>query len=630
MKVTTSGNAARVRTNPTRRTSRGVQRGMQLAAAALLTALTVGCGDIPAIVILTPTNGVFTTGSSVVVTGIVTGVADEYIQEVTVQGVSVLPLGPGNTFSTSVNLDPAEIVNPIVAELTRSDGPVHRDRVTVMLGDSIADGGFSPEGIALRINDTGLIEMEPIIEDLVDQSFDLGDLIGGPPIQVNECLASVFGLCTAWLNTIEVDNATFTGIGVAIDSMTNEVDGEFTVDNLEVNYTAEVQVAFKFDCTGRFNDTTTFIDGSYALQPDAVDPSSVDVNQTAGPFVSFSQFVHNFTGGVCDFPVIGALISAIAGDVQPVVRGALEEQLADPDGGGPLDSPIADGVEVALEGVEISGPIGEAIGVSLETPLFDVTEDVDGITLDSDARITASMPDPGAVDLAASYHVDETFPTFGPLAPNGLPYELGLCISTSAFNQLLKAEIESGLLITSISEIDFGFGPTPITGANLALILGGGFVNVDPTAQFSIDIYPTIAPIVTGELGPAGEIANMVIAQLLISVVPLSGDPEAFIQAAVDVQLGLDLSFSAGALVFALSPPEVQDVSLTVLQNPIGGNEVVLQLLVPTLMTGALDALQSSLGSFPLPAFLGLDLNLVDLDRNGEFMSLFLDLQPVP
>jgi len=74
----------------------------------------------------------------------------------------------------------------------------------------------------------------------------------------------------------------------------------------------------------------------------------------------------------------------------------------------------------------------------------------------------------------------------------------------------------------------------------------------------------------------------------------------------------------------------LEDVGLTVLRNPIGGNEVVLQLLVPTLMTGALDALQSSLGTFPLPAFLGLDLQLVDLDRNGEYMSLFLDLQPVP
>jgi hypothetical protein len=44
----------------------------------------------------------------------------------------------------------------------------------------------------------------------------------------------------------------------------------------------------------------------------------------------------------------------------------------------------------------------------------------------------------------------------------------------------------------------------------------------------------------------------------------------------------------------------------------------VAKFLVPTLA--------SALGSFPLPDFLGLQLDLVDLTRNGEYMSLFFNL----
>jgi hypothetical protein len=46
-----------------------------------------------------------------------------------------------------------------------------------------------------------------------------------------------------------------------------------------------------------------------------------------------------------------------------------------------------------------------------------------------------------------------------------------MCISSSAFDQLLKAETESGLLISSITELDFGGGPLPLTAGVLAVFL---------------------------------------------------------------------------------------------------------------------------------------------------------------
>ena len=47
-----------------------------------------------------------------------------------------------------------------------------------------------------------------------------------------------------------------------------------------------------------------------------------------------------------------------------------------------------------------------------------------------------------APDLLASLHVPNPFPSFLATTPGGLPYELGICISTSAFNQLLRAQSE--------------------------------------------------------------------------------------------------------------------------------------------------------------------------------------------
>jgi hypothetical protein len=41
-------------------------------------------------------------------------------------------------------------------------------------------------------------------------------------------------------------------------------------------------------------------------------------------------------------------------------------------------------------------------------------------------------------------------------------------------------------------------------------------------------------------------------------------------------------------------------------------------------------SLADSLGTFPLPDFLGLQLQLVEIGKSGEFMSLFVDLVPVP
>src|SRR5690606_21995327 len=115
------------------------------------------------------------------------------------------------------------------------------------------------------------------------------------------------------------------------------------------------------------------------------------------------------------------------------------------------DGPIADAIETALAGISITGPIGEGLGVLLETPLHAVDEDNVGITLNSNSRITSQIgtdpgqcqPPLGAPNLTASLAFNEVFPTFGQNAPvSGQSYDAAIAISAEGFNQLLKAQTE--------------------------------------------------------------------------------------------------------------------------------------------------------------------------------------------
>jgi hypothetical protein len=57
------------------------------------------------------------------------------------------------------------------------------------------------------------------------------------------------------------------------------------------------------------------------------------------------------------------------------------------------------------------------------------------------------------------------------LTPGGLSYDLGIAMSTSAFNQLLKAQIEWGLLRIELDELAIGETTLPLTAGTLALLI---------------------------------------------------------------------------------------------------------------------------------------------------------------
>jgi len=238
-------------------------------------------------------------------------------------------------------------------------------------------------------------------------------------------------------------------------------------------------------------------------------------------------------------------------------------------------------------------------------------------------------PDPLAPDLLASYHVDETFPTYGPNTPmGGLPYGLGLSISSSAFNQLLKAEIESGLLRATLTEIDLGFGPIPITAGFLSLLVPQ-FGSIPPATPLTIEIEPALAPVVTGNDGPFGELAEMLIPHLLIRI-PNPNSATPYVEFVIEVTVGLEIDFVGGELQFLLGTLDAGYILVAITENSINASEAQLTNVVLTVAPLLFPSLADSLGTFPLPDFLGLQLPLVEIGKLGEYMSLFVNLTPAP
>jgi hypothetical protein len=327
------------------------------------------------------------------------------------------------------------------------------------------------------------------------------------------------------------------------------------------------------------------------------------------------------------------------GDIQDLMEPAFEDFLNTADAFG--NTPVAGAIETALGDIEIAGPIGESLGVVLDAPLFAVTEDASGITLGSNARITSTVgqpgctPPPGTPDLGASVHVPEAFPGFGANTPGGgVPYDLGIAISSSAFNQLLKAQIECGLLQTDIDEIDFLGTTVPLT-AGLASLLIPQFGALPDERPLIASIRPTLAPAVTGNAGPAGELVELRMGQLTVDLQddPLAvfGTPRSYVKIAIDFRVGLDFAFSGDELVPTISALDVANLTVSMeTSSLLGIDPEDLQQAVPILLEAALPVLSGALGAFPIPAFFGFQLVPVQTGLNGDFLAIFANLTPAP
>lgn len=594
--------------------------------------------------ITSPANGTFTTASSIVVSGNYT-LLPAGQAAVTINGVPATTLNQVNrTFSHTVALSATAIFNPIRVTLTNTaTGDTIHERIVVIRGDSVADGAFSPQSVAMRINDSGLDVMEGLVSELAAGQLDLATILPPGTVMTSGCFIEVIGCLGSATVKVSSPPPSFSSFSLGINSIPNAVFGDIRINNLRVDVEIDGSGLVP-DCTLRLTANQLQLSGNYALSPDPGNASNIDVNLVTNPLnVSFAGFNHTFTSGLCDAPVIGDIIGALLPDIEAQTRDGIQGFLSDPDGAGAQDSPIADAIEDVLAGISITGPVGEGLGLMFESPLFAVTEDNAGITLGSNSRFQMSfgngpgqcIPPPGAPNLTASYSKNEAFPAFSGTAPvSGAPYGLGIAISSSGFNQLLRGQTECGLMRSSLTTLDLdgagGNPPLPINSSLLSFIVPE-FAQLPANTPLRIDIAPTLAPIVTGNAGPTGELTELKIAQVRISIVE-PGAEIVWLGGVLDARLGMSLSFlpDGSGLAISLTPPAVTDLTVAIVDNPLGASEVQVETILPALVQPLIPDLAGALSGFPLPQFFGFQLQGVEVSKQGQFLSLFANLAPVP
>ena len=143
-------------------------------------------------------------------------------------------------------------------------------------------------------------------------------------------------------------------------------------------------------CQLEITAATVGADGNYVLEPNPANPSQLRVDPPRATNVTLSGVAHQWTGGVCSLPGVSTIVDLLLPNVQTLLQTNLTQALADPDGSGPAQAPIAAAFQRSLAKVNIAGPIGDSLGVALTARIHGVVQDADGVGLTADATFAAS------------------------------------------------------------------------------------------------------------------------------------------------------------------------------------------------------------------------------------------------
>jgi hypothetical protein len=556
----------------------------------------------------------------------------------TVNGVST-PIGPDGTWTTDVAVSTSTYVTQVEAIYTDPAGTPWRQRQAVVHGPQLTDGQAASNGVGMRFTNSGLQGLGPIVKGLAAGAFDIGSLLlaQNPIIDQDN----------AFLTLDITGNAYEAGVGsvdLGVTSTASGVATHITLKDLYVGVALNIHdgALINLDCSLELQIPTTTIDATFDLSPSAADRSKVDVNLVGSPAVVTSNVTYEFISGVCDGDtfVIGDIVNAVAGpQIQSLIGTGFSTKLGDPDGSGPADSPIADAIETALADISIAGSVGEAVHAHLDAPFTQITETDDAIDFRADADFTASagaapdqcQPPPDAPDLESTFDVAGSYPDLGETTPSGQPFGLGLTISAAAFNQLLGAMTECGILNQEVTEITLGTTTVPLTAGVLGALAPELPAKRGASTPMKIKVKPTVGPFITSSAGPNGEPAELELANLQLEFTEhIAGIDFIWLTLAIDTPLGFDLAYDpvAGVLAPTITAAPASQVHARVTTNLIGVSEPNIEAIFPALFPSFVSALSGSFAAFPLPSFLGLKLDVAQVARQGNYFVLYSNLLP--
>ncbi|MFO7280243.1 MAG: hypothetical protein C0P77_007545 [Thermoanaerobacterales bacterium] len=599
----------------------GLRARLRLGGVAALAAVLVACNSLTV-----DQSGVYTSSPTETITGTVEVASDDTLESLTVNGVEATI--DGTTWSAEVPLDGEAIINPVLVEARYGSGQVIRERRTVVYGDGehavvLPEGAVQDDAVGLRLNERSFGKLGTVVKDLT--TFDPGAIAPPGTVFMDECLTRII-VCTLHAKASTAGAPTIADFGVALDSHEGNVQAVVTLTDLSVPVRVDARVAgIPTSCALEVDAARVTIDGAYALEPDPADPHYLDVNLVgATPTVTLGNVRDDFVGGICSIPVIEQIVGLFMPDVEDMMETSLTSLLGDPDGSGPLDSPVADAVEQALSQLSIAGDIGGALGLDLESTITAADEHTDGIALRATAGFSAASVAPGAPDLTGSVAFPgEVLADLPATTPGGREYDVAVGASASGFNQLLAGETELGLLNVDVTELN----GEPLTLRGLFDLIGaGGLITEDHPVVISL--RPEVAPFVTTEPGPDGSIGEMRLGGYRTTISVAGDNPTLLLELVLDFRTGVGLELADDGLAFTFAQPSEDDLEATIIENPLGLPPALIEAVFAELAPQVFGSVKDKLPSFPLPQFAGLDLSLVEVNRVGSGFVLFADLVP--
>lgn len=570
-------------------------------------------------------RGVYTSSPTQEISGTIDVAAGDSLASVTVNGVPATV--DGETYRVDLPLEGGAIFNPVLVEATFAGGDVLRERRTVVYGDGdtatiVGEGQVLDDAVGLRVNERSFSKLGSVVRDLT--TIDTEAIAPVGTVFLDECITELL-VCTLYATASTSGTASIEDFSVELDSRQDAVNAVVTLTGLHVPVDVDARVlGIPTRCDMDVDAATVTIDGDYALQPDAADPHYLDVNLVgATPTVTTQGVSSDFVGGICSIPLIEQIVGLFLPDVEEMMRTSLTTLLGDADGSGPADSPVADAVEEALAQLNIAGPIGDSLGLTLDSTISSADEDPDGIGLQATGLFTAAGVAPEAPDLSGSVGFGDALGPLPGTTPGGDPFDVAVGASASSFNQLLAGETERGLLNVDVTSL----GGEPLTLESLLDTIGAGDL-VTEDQPLAIALRPEVAPIVTTGPGPDGALGELVFPGYRVRVETAGDTPALLLELVIDFTTGVGLVVTDDGLGFTFDQPAPGSVSTDVVQNPLGLPEDLVGGIFEELSPQVFQSVQDVLPSFPLPQFAGLDLSLVDVDRVGTGFVLFADLVP--
>jgi hypothetical protein len=569
-------------------------------------------------------KGVYTSSPTQTITGTVEVAAGDSLTSVTVNGEAATV--NGTSWSYELPLDGGAVFNAVNVEARFAKGDILRERRTVVYGDGttatiVPEGQSLNNAVGLRVNERSFNKLGPVIRNLT--TIDTAAIAPVGTVILDECITQVI-VCTVYATARTSAAPTIADFSVALDSNQGNVRAVVTLNDLHIPLAVTARIlGIPSNCSLEVDAATVTIDGNYALSP-AADPHFLDVNLVGTtPTVTANDVDSDFTSGVCSIPVIEQIVGLLLPDVEALLETNLTTLLGDGDGAGPLDSPVADAVEKALEKVNIAGPIGDSLGLNLDSTITAADEDTNGIGLRSTALFTSSGVAPEAPDLTGSVGFGDTLDPIGASSPSGAPFDVAVGASVTGFNQLLAGETERGLLNVDITELN----GQPVTLKTLFDAIGAGGLVTDDR-PIVIKLRPEVAPIVTTADAPEGSLAELKFHGYRVTVNTNDANKALLLDLVIDFTTGIDLELVDGGLAFAFNEPAPENLSSDIVKNPLNLPPALVDQVFASLTPQVFDQVGEVLPRFPLPQFVGMNLQLVEVARVGEGFVLYTDLVP--